>query len=1250
VTLRALDPSPAQEALGVRVLARAHPFSAARTDTVAAAGLTIAQIVAGAVPDHALWPYVHVTVARGGGEPAPVPRAAWARVRPRPGALVRLVVVPMGGGGGGKNPFRLVLSIAVIAASFFLGPALGAALGLPQASTLGGLLSTPINLASAVGGFIITTVGTLLINALVPPPKPQLSALSLGERTSPQLALTGVSNRANPYGPVLRVYGRHRVFPVLAARTISEAEGDKQYLRALFDFGYGPLDLSDIRIGTVPIEQFAGVELQIRPGRDDDPPQTLYPQTVREDGYSMRLRFGAAQVVETRDEAREALIDLTFLGLVTFSTETGARQNRTVEVRYEYRRLGDPAWTLHAERAYTAATDQRVVRGERIPFPAPGRYELRLTRLTADSTSSSVRDDTYLTAVRSVAGDYPIRARGRCLLALRIQATDQLSGQLDQVNAVAQARLPVWTGSAWVEQPTSNPAWAYLDVLRGRANRRPIAAAQLDLPAFLDWATACDAAPPVGAGPRWSFNAVYDFRTTVFQALSDIAAAGRAAFAMRDGRFSIVRDVPQTVPIQHFSPRNSRGFTGRRVFRRPAHALVCRYIEPAREWSQQEVTVYADGYDETTATEIETIERFGCTNRDQAWRDTRYDMAVAQLRPDTYQLTTDIEHLICTRGDLVRVTHDVPAWGVTSGRIVAVATDSAGDVTGLTLDEPVPMQAGRAYAVRIRRADASSVVATLVTQPGEQATVTLATPIPAASAPQAGDLVLVGEAGRESVELIVKEIKPGPDLSATLTMIDAAPAVHAAETAPIPPYDPQATDPPVVTRPRPRVPLITEIYSDGRALWRAGDGTLLARIAVTARPDPLDTLPGLALQLRWRPEGSAEAWRLGAATAWAERSALHTEPLEEGTRHEIQVRAVTALGETGDWTAPVVHEVEGERAPPRDVAGFVIDGRTLRWQANDELDVVGYRIRWIWGTEPAWEAATPAHDWLVTAAPFTLAHTPAGQIAIMIKAVDRGGRESATPALIITELGDPPLRFGAARIDYHALAFPGTRTDCALDGGDLAADAEPGGPMWLNALALMWSADATTAMWDEPVWRPMTYQDVVEFTPPLPVGARIVVTAELQGAPARIWYRRQAPMWTDDGAAMWTGDATLMWSAQAGDWLPWPGSVEAGALDLRVEIGGGATRGRIRALEATLDVEPIVETFADVALAAAGSRLALTRDYVAIGAVVVTLQGATSARGVRVLDKDVTLGPLIQAVDSAGNGVAASVDATVYGY
>jgi predicted phage tail protein len=170
---------------------------------------------------------------------------------------------------------------------------------------------------------------------------------------------------------------------------------------------------------------------------------------------------------------------------------------------------------------------------------------------------------------------------------------------------------------------------------------------------------------------------------------------------------------------------------------------------------------------------IETIERWGVTNRDQAWRDTRYDMAVAELRPDTYEITTDIEHLLCTRGDLVRVSHDVPRWGITSGRIRAVELD-AGDVVGLTLDETVPMEAGGSYAVRIRRADASSVVAQVVTAAGEQAAIALDPPIPAAHAPAAGDLFLFGGATRESVELIVREIRPAPDLGAVLTLVPAA--------------------------------------------------------------------------------------------------------------------------------------------------------------------------------------------------------------------------------------------------------------------------------------------------------------------------------------------------------------------------------------------------------------------------------------------------------------------------------------------
>lgn len=1417
----------------IRVSALPGPFSTRRVDATATEGQRLDEIVAAAIADPVLRGFARVWLVAADGAEAEVPEAAWPRVRPRAGVTVLIRVVPRGGrgGGGGKDILRVVLAIAVVVAATVLGGPAG----------LGGLISGATGIgaatANALGSLAITMAGTLALNALIPPPKPNLSALSQSRLS---LTLTGVANQATPFGPVPRIYGRVRVFPPLAARTISEAEGENQFLRALFDFGYGPLDISEIRIGTVPIEQFDGVEMEIRAGRPDDAPVTLYPRTVREDGYAIRLRANHAQIVETRDEAKEALLDVTFVGLVRF-TENNQRQEQTVRVRIEHRPAGSGGWTLHAERDFTAASEQRVTRGERIVFDTPGRREIRITRITADSTNTRVRDDTFLTAVRSIQGAYPIRAKGRCLLALRVKATDQLSGTLDQVNAVAQARLPVWTGSAWVEQATRNPAWAYLDVLRGAANRRPVADARIDLPEFMDWAEECDAAPASGAGPRREFNGAFDTQTTVFEALRDIAAAGRAAFGMRDGKFSIVRDRPQTVPIQHFTPRNSRGFTGRRVFRAPPHAIAARYIEPAREWSQQEVMVYADGYDETTATRIENLEWFGITNRDQAWRETRYAMAVAQLRPDTYELTTDIEHLLVTRGDLVRVTHDVPAWGVSAARVKGVTPGGAGTVVGVTLDEAVPIAAGRSYALRTRQRDGGSVLATVSAPVGEAISLAVEPPLagdnsaaiaanlignptmagvvpgtpgglptgwtgtsaalgitrevvgsgvedgiayvdirlhgtatgagnfeyrsgsfaasqgqtfaygaffgmaPSSASPvapgarvrlpqfvtntvsgiagtivvtpaiaplrtqlwsgvatisgatinnarvgmlvsvvsgvtydftmrlgfpaaepagapavltpfeeriQVGDLALLGEAGRESVELIVKEIRPGPDLSATLVLVDAAPAVHQAETAPIPPWDPQSTllpAPPASGQPA--IPTLGEVFSDSRALVAARDGTLLARIGVVLRADPADAARGATVQIRWRRALTGEPWQQGAQQPARGELLLFTDALTEGETYEVAARAVSAAGVAGVWTAPVAHVVLGKTALPSDVADFRISGRRLDWSHVADPDLAGYRIRWSRSTGVDWGTMLPAHGGLLTASPFVLDDLPAGPVSIAIKAVDDGDRESEAAAAIFTDLGDPPLRLGVAEQDMHADGFLGSRFGALLDGADLVAPADATLPMWGASAASMWGS-ATGDMWASTLWPALAYEEDLSFPAP-PGSGRVLVDLRAEGAAPRVLWRQIDAFWTDDAALLWTSDAAPMWAAAApSDWADLVAPIPASALPahLRVEVDGGAVRPRITALLAVLDAAPVTEVLADVALAAGGTRLPIARSYAAISAVVATLQAGTGARTLKVLDKDPALGPLLQAYDAAGDGVAASVDATIHGY
>jgi hypothetical protein len=712
---------------------------------------------------------------------------------------------------------------------------------------------------------------------------------------------------------------------------------------------------------------------------------------------------------------------------------------------------------------------------------------------------------------------------------------------------------------------------------------------------------------------------------------------------MRDGRFSVVLDRPQTVPIQHFTPRNSWGFRGTKVFQDQPDGVRVRYIEPARDWNSQEITVYADGFDETTAGRIDSLETFGCTRQDQAKREGRYHLAAGRLRPETYELSCDVENLLVTRGDLVRVSHDVPLWGSGWGRVRSVATDEEGRVTGLVLDEQVAIRGDRTYAARIRRADASSLVASIFAEPGETAEFTLSVPVPAADGFAVGDLAMVGEAERESAALIVKAIIPGPDLTARLVLLDAAPEIHDADTGPIPAFDPLLTRPYDPTRRTPAEPVVVEVFSGNAALLRAGDGSILSRIGVRLRGAAGDRDIG-GFQLRWRLAGSDAAWEAVSGPG----PVLFTGPVLDQAAYEVTARAVAVAGIAGPWTAAIIHVVEGKAALPSDVETFLVDGRRLDWSSAPDLDLAGYRIRWNRGADTAWESATPLHGGLLTASPFLMDVAPSGQVTFLIKAVDSGGRESANPAAILTDLGDPPLEGEeAAARDFRALGWPGAVEGASDVGGDLLADADGGTAMWAGDALPNWGDDSA-AMFDTR-WLPMSYQDEVAFADP-PPGSRALLRETIEGPGAAIEWRPSAVMWSDDPDPMWGAAGDPMWPLGSGEWAPWPGALEnPPAFLLRVVIPGGAVRGAIRRLRAVLDAPRIVESLADVSIGATGARLPIQRAYRAISTVQVTVQGST-ARSVAVEDKDSTLGPLVRTFDTSGTAVTATIDATITGY
>src|SRR5690606_38724347 len=178
-----------------------------------------------------------------------VPDALWRRLIPKTGDQVIIRARVLGGGGG--KILRTVAMIALIVAAPYAVSALGFTAG-----TIGASLAT--------AGIMIG--GTLLINALLPPPTPTAAQLGDGGKyeVSPTYAISGGRNRMRPWEPMPLIFGRHKVVPDLGAKPFAQQVGDDQFFNQVFNFGLqaGSISLTDFRIGDTPVNNYQGVQLQ----------------------------------------------------------------------------------------------------------------------------------------------------------------------------------------------------------------------------------------------------------------------------------------------------------------------------------------------------------------------------------------------------------------------------------------------------------------------------------------------------------------------------------------------------------------------------------------------------------------------------------------------------------------------------------------------------------------------------------------------------------------------------------------------------------------------------------------------------------------------------------------------------------------------------------------------------------------------------------------------------------------------------
>lgn len=626
----------------------------------------------------------------------------------------------------------------------------------------------------------------------------------------------------------------------------------------------------------------------------------------------------------------------------------------------------------------------------------PGQYDIRITRVQTMSTfTTSVADEMVFLGVTTRFDRAPIVTDKRhTFLELKIRATNQLNGTIQNLSAVCTSVLDVYDNSLgyWYKTPTSNPAWIYTDILIGQINKRAVSKSKLHLPSIVEWATFCDQVPTSPPGwnyimPRFTCNMVMDFDTTAQQLLTQVSSAAQASLNIFDGKYGVLIDKLKTTPIQVFTPRNSYGFSSSKVFSKEPNSIKVKYIDPSLNWKATELEVFDDGYTALNTVTTDEMLSFAVTNHEQAWRFGRYLLAQNRLRKETITISVDFENLVCTRGDYVQITQDVMKVGGSPARVKSVIGNR------ITIDDGLVTSGLISYGYVYRSVTGEIRTNTLTVVNSDTFDLS-GTPIPSV-----GDLIIIGEVGFIVYDCIVKSINPNDNLTATLTLVEKADAIYSAESSStIPAYDPKLSktvDPNFA--PPAEVGSLTVVDN----AWKCtGNGY------------------EYFIELDWtEPIGSSyETFEIyvdsgkGYNLVTTTRDSYYTYIISESRLdipHNFKVLAVSASGKKLDLgSVGFVSSTPLKKTnPPSDVGSLNIDitGEVLQlyWPQVPDCDCSEYIIRYSALTSGTWEASIPL---LRVDRNSTLASTQARTGTYLIKAVDFNGNESALAKEAITTI------------------------------------------------------------------------------------------------------------------------------------------------------------------------------------------------------------------------------------------------------
>lgn len=953
------------------VIAAPHPFTGERVRGHVPCGTSLAAVIEDLQPDPRLRSWALVSVD---GET--VLPEAWETRFPAPDARVAILVLPPGGGnaaGWVAVALQVALSVTAIA--------------------VGIVTVNPFLVASGVIG--LAGAGYTAYSVATAPTIPQLS--NEPAPRSGTLAATGIHNRANPWGPVPRILGKHRAVPPFAALPYTEVSGGNVYLRVIFALAFGPVRIEAMKIGETALEEFDEIETEFRRGylasqiaikgawdaslgvfpsrpafgetwtvttggtvggvvwhagqtitfnglgapyessswdADQQKDISLYPADVHQEDLNIPLTQAAGwQTITSEVNADELSIDITFpRGILGIKKKDGDKQGFTVAFEVRYAPTGTEDWTDLGTLSVTGKQQDPLYWGHHWTVDrsaeANGQFDVAIRRITADQPSDS-REwflESYWTALRTVTSESPVSFPGLALLAMRVKPTELAHGTLDQFSCTLTSIAKAWSGGVWSYRPTNDPAALYRAILQ-LAPGTTLSDDQIDLTRLEEWSEFC-------AAKGLAFNAYVDWELSRKEAMALVAAAGRAYPTLRNGlKRSVAIDEPKADIVQVFSPVNSRDYSGQILFPKTPHGYRIAFANEQANYKPDERIVYADGYDAGSATDIEGLDFVGVTDPDQIWKNGRFTWAQKTRRRSVHVWHADVEALVCEPFDRVKLSHDTISVGLGAGRIkdLTIADDQ---VLAVTLDLAATREAGKSYALQVRSASHGILTLALAEGAGTTHVLALLTPVAVATGPAVGDVAIFGEAGKETIDLLIQAIEPQANLTARITAIPYAPEIHNADQGELPPWaSTVASD----TLP---APVVTSLRSDAAVMLVGPSGTLQARVVFTLGAVP--SVQDLRVSIAQRVSGTGAPWKLSTLQSRTPATVAIVD-VEDRESYDFRLQFTAADRRASPPTIVSGYTVTSREGPPPGLSEVSIaaagNAALLRWKPIDALDI-----------------------------------------------------------------------------------------------------------------------------------------------------------------------------------------------------------------------------------------------------------------------------------------------------------------------